>query len=86
MTNLRYDLGRAVGTLAMIAALAAVATPAFADRDDHHDRDRGRHEHWRHHDHPQIVYGAPGYPYSPPPVVYAPAPQPSGLALMFNIR
>ncbi len=68
-----------VAASAMLSGFAA--TPAFADRWDHHQY---RHERWehRHHHRPHVYYApgyyapgyyAPGY-YGPPPVVYEPPP------------
>jgi hypothetical protein len=59
------------------ATMLAVAAPAFADPDDHHDR--GRHEGREHHRGPYVAY-SPGYAYAPPPVVYAPPPPPPVIA------
>ena len=49
----------------------ALAVPAYADNDDHGNRNTHWHEGWREQPH-YGYYGQPNVYYTAPPVVYAP--------------
>jgi len=65
---MRISLRRGLAMGVMIAAIAAVAVPAFADPDGWHGHDRWHHHYHRPPPPPHYVY-RPGYVYAPPPVV-----------------
>jgi hypothetical protein len=94
-TSSAWNFGSIVGKIMMVLVLAAMigsidVAPALG-KDDH--KDKGRHDNGRYehrgpgYDHGRYERGRRdyrpyGYGYAPPPVIYAPPPQP-GISVFF---
>ncbi|HLI11362.1 MAG TPA: hypothetical protein VKY65_07150 [Alphaproteobacteria bacterium] len=89
---------RATATAFVLAAAVAgsLGMPAAFAADEHHRDDHGRdhrevrHERRHHEDrdwreHRPYIAPVPSYSY-PPPVVYAPAPEPPGINFIFPLN
>jgi len=93
-TSSTWIIGSTVGKIVMGLVLTAMigsvsVVPALGE--DNHKHDKGRYEHKeRGHEHDRgrahyQTYHPYGYYYVPPPVVYAPPPQP-GISIFLPIR